>query len=387
MKILIVGGGPSGLYLGLLVRRQRPDIEVTVYEQNCAEDTFGFGVVLADAGLSNLEKADYASFAALRQAMSFSHRQTICLNNQAITIKHPGAHSGAISRVVLLRILQDHCRQAGVELRFSTRLDSQQGDFANALESADLVVGADGVNSIIRSCAKEQFGTTYRLLTNRFCWYGTQKVFDNPALVFRQYQGGHFIAHYYPYGDSMSTFVAECDQETWINCGLEHMSDGKRQTLFEQVFASELEGASLMANNSIWRQFPVIRNRYWSVGKQVLMGDALASAHFSIGSGTRIAMEDSIALANAIAGSKDNVSAIVGIYESNRRPGKTRLIEASERSFMWFEDIVAHMACASVHEFVYGFMTRTGRIDANRLKAQYPELIAAIETARVKAAA
>jgi len=385
MNIVIVGGGPSGLYLALLVKRRQPETQVTVYEQNQADNTFGFGVVLADTGLSHLEKADSASLKALTAAMKFSDRQTIRLNDQSVDVRRPGL-GGAIPRIRLLEILQGQCRDAGVELRFAARIDPQTPELAGLLEQADLVVGADGVNSAIRRAFEAQFGTTQSQLSNRFAWYGTRKVFANPALVFRQFEGGHFVAHYYPYSEAMSTFVAECDEATWFACGMDKMQDAERQALFERVYAPELEGAGLVANNSVWRQFPVIRNRNWSAGKYVLMGDALSSAHFSIGSGTRIAMEDAVALAGAISAG-GSVEAIIAAYVAARQPGKNRLIEASEKSYMWYEEIAAKMACGDVHEFVYDFMTRTGRIDDERLRDQYPDLMQALDARRAKAAA
>ncbi|MDO8772150.1 MAG: FAD-dependent monooxygenase [Burkholderiaceae bacterium] len=382
MKIGIVGGGPSGLYLALLLKRRRPELQVTVFEQNRPDDTFGFGVVMADTGLSHLEAADKASHDALRAVMHFSHQQTICLNAQKLDIKRPGAGGGAITRIELLHILQRMCQEADVDVRFSSRLDLANGGLQAIYDESDLVVGADGVNSVVRSQMTEAFGTTQRHLHNRFAWYGTTRLFANPALVFREHEGGHFIAHYYRYSDTMSTFVAECDEATWFHCGLDKMSDDERQALFERLFAPELEGLPLVASNSAWRQFPVIRNRHWYSDKTVLIGDALSSAHFSIGSGTRIAMEDSIALAEAIVTHVDDVPAIGPAYEAARRPGKTKLIEASENSFNWYEDIARHMTSGNIHEFVYSFMTRTGRIGEDRLRAQFPELVAALEAGR-----
>lgn len=387
MKVGIVGGGPSGLYLALLLKRHKAELKVTVYEQNRAEDTFGFGVVMADTGLASLEAADKVSHDALRDAMHFAHQQTICLNDKRLDIKRPGAGGGAITRLKLLHILHRQCQEANVDMRFSSRLDMANGGLQAIYDESDLVVGADGVGSVVRGQMVDAFGTTHRLLSNRFAWYGTTCLFANPALVFREHEGGHFVAHYYRYSDTMSTFVAECNEATWFHCGLDKMSDDQRQALFERLFAPELQGLPLVASNSQWRQFPVIRNEHWHSGKTVLIGDALSSAHFSIGSGTRIAMEDSIALAQAIIANMDNVSAIGPAYETARRPGKDRLIGASENSFNWYEDIARHMASDNIHEFVYSFMTRTGRIDLDRLRAQFPDLVAAIEADRLAKAA
>jgi len=237
------------------------------------------------------------------------------------------------------------------------------------------VVGADGINSVIRRQFADGFGTTQNSLTNHFAWFGTKRVFESPALVFRKYAGGHFVAHYYAYSDEMSTFVAECDDTTWRNVGLAEMTDDERQALFERIFAPEMAGQGLISNKSIWRQFPVIRNAHWVYGRHVLIGDALASAHFSIGSGTRIAMTDASALADALLGCEGDVAAALAAFESNHAPQKAKLIAASERSYTWYEDIAKWMEAYTPEEFVYEFMTRTGRVDEERLRKEFPALM------------
>ena len=375
MKVDIVGGGPSGLFLAILLARHAPSVEVEVFEQNAPDATFGFGVVLADTGLARLSDAAPDVCADLAAVMKFSTQQTIVSDETAITVQRPGQGGGAIARLQLLSILQDHAARLGIRVTWSSRvldIDALQGD---------IVVGADGINSLVRASAEAGFGTTRRDLTNHFAWFGVEKAFACPALVFRRYNGGYFVAHYYPYSERMSTFVAECDDRTWQELGLESASAEERRALFERVFAPELDGHGLVSNNSIWRQFPVIRNTNWFSGNRVLIGDALASAHFSIGSGTRIAMEDSIALAQAIAAHADNAPAALQAYVQARRESKDRLIGASEASYDWYEQIREWMNEYTPHQFVYQFMTRTGRVDAARLREQYPALMRELASA------
>ncbi|WP_455155312.1 FAD-dependent monooxygenase [Cupriavidus campinensis] len=370
MKVAIIGGGPSGLFLAILLKESMLDVDIDVYEQNPEDATFGFGVVLADTGLTNLRSASQVVVDRLAKVMRFNDQHSIVSHEHPIIMKKPGAGGGAIPRISLLSVLQERARELGVRVTYNTRI----ADF-DAID-ADLVVGADGINSQLRAANETGFATTRRTLTNHFAWFGVEKPFPSPALVFRKYQGGYFVAHYYPYSDSMSTFVAECDHQTWVDFGMEAMSAEARQALFETVFAPELAGYGLVSNNSIWRQFPVILNANWHVGKQVLIGDALTSAHFSIGSGTRIAMEDAMALADAIVAHPDDVAAALQQYEDVRKPEKAKLISASEASYNWYERIREWMDLPTPYEFVFRFMTRTGRVDAERLRAQFPALMA-----------
>ncbi|EKZ96030.1 FAD-dependent monooxygenase [Cupriavidus metallidurans] len=381
MKVAIIGGGPSGLFLSILLKERMAQVDIDVFEQNPEDATFGFGVVLADTGLSNLRAASPIVVDRLAKAMRFNDQHSIVSHEHPIVMKKPGAGGGAIPRISLLSVLQQRAKELGVRVTYNKRI----ADF-DALD-ADLVVGADGIGSQLRTANEAAFGTTRRTLTNHFAWFGVAKPFASPALVFRKYEGGYFVAHYYPYSDSMSTFVAECDHQTWVDFGMEEMSAEARQALFEKVFAPELAGHGLVSNNSIWRQFPVILNANWHVGKQVLIGDALTSAHFSIGSGTRIAMEDAMALADAIVAHPDDVPAALEQYEAVRKPEKAKLISASEASYNWYERIREWMDLPTPHEFVFRFMTRTGRIDAERLRAQFPALMAELAAGGVAAVA
>ncbi|RJF95483.1 FAD-dependent monooxygenase [Noviherbaspirillum saxi] len=377
MKVAIVGGGPSGLFLAILLKKRMTDVVIEVYEQNPRDATFGFGVVMADTGLNRISQADPELSAELMSAMHFNDRQTIISNETPIVVTKPGQGGGAIPRIKLLSILADHTAKLGIDVRYNCHID----DVADI--QADIIVGADGVNSLVRSKDEEAFGTSRRSLSNHFAWFGTHKVFANPALVFRRFRGGYFIAHYYPYSDAMSTFVAECDHQTWVDLHMEEMTLEQRQELFETIFSGELDGFPLISNNSTWRQFPVIRNKNWHSGNKVLIGDALSSAHFSIGSGTRIAMEDAIALADAICANPTDINAAFAAYVNQRGPEKDKLINASEKSFTWYEHIREWMDAYSPYEFVYRFMTRTGRVDRERLQRHYPELLKKIEEAGI----
>jgi len=373
MKAAIVGGGPSGLFLAILLRKRLPQLALTVYEQNARDATYGFGVGLAEGGLARLEAADPAVTADISAALRYFHEQVINTRDTPVSVRMPGPGAGTLPRIALLSILRNHAAELDIDVRYEVRLSGL------AALDADIVVGADGVNSVVRESMSESFGTSHRVLSNHFGWFGTSKVFTTAALVFRKYAGGYFVAHYYPYSDSMSTFVAECDDRTWQELQLEKLPLDERKALFEKIFAPELEGHALISNNTTWRQFDVIRNQRWSSGRTVLIGDALSSAHPSIGSGTRIAMEDAIALADAMAAHPQDVAAALAAYEAQRRPEKEKLIGASEISAMWYEDFRHWMDRYLPHEFIYRFMTRTGRINPDRLRAQFPELMRKIE--------
>jgi len=374
MKVAIIGGGPSGLYLGILLKRQQPGWAVHVVEQNPPDATFGFGVVLADTGMLQLKDADQRSYEALCAAMHYNDRQIIAQRETPIEIKL-SVRGGAITRLTMLTILEKQAQEAGVVIHFNERIEDTGGLARLGLQDADVVVGADGINSVVRRQFAEHFQTTQRTLKNHFAWYGTRKVFETSALVFREHQGGHFVAHYYAYSPEMSTFVAECDDATWQRLKLGELSDDQRQRLCEEIFAPELDGQKLIANKSNWRQFPVIRSARWSHGRHVLIGDALASAHFSIGSGTRIAMADSIALARALLAHPDDALAALADFQATHGPQKHKLIEASELSFNWYEDMAEWMDTLTPEDFVYQFMTRTGRVNDERLRVEYPELM------------
>lgn len=281
-----------------------------------------------------------------------------------------GGYGGAIARLRLLNILEGFCEREGVAIDYESRCED-----GHAFDDADLIVGADGVNSVVRRACQAEFGTTSWNLSNRIAWYGTSRHFPYPILSFRMHKLGHFVAAAYPYTEGMSTFVAECDATTWAGSGLTEMDEDARRRFAEEVFAEELEGHSLISNKSDWRTLPVIRNRHWHVGHRVLIGDALHSAHPSIGSGTRIAMEDAIALADALQQQRNDLPAALALFRRTREPQKEKWVSAAEKSFTWYESFGAKMDALSPIEFVFDFMTRTGRVDTERLKSEYPEFM------------
>lgn len=372
MKIAIVGGGPGGLFFARLLKHRHPDAIVRVFDQSAADATFGFGVTLGGSSLGRLAEADPEIVARLSDAMVFDHVQNIQLDQHKELIDYalPG---GSISRLRLLQILQEGCREVGVELAFEQRIANTR-----ELSGYDLIVGADGVNSIIRQERAAEFGTATRTLTNHFAWYGVRRAMTPNSLVFRHALGGRFVAHYYAYSADMSTFVAECDDATWHMAGLDRMSDPQRKAVFEQVFAPEMAGDDLVENRSIWRQFPAITNQRWHHENVVLIGDALRSAHFSIGSGTRLAMEDAQALCEAFTHGKD-VSGALDHFVALRQPSRDRFGDAAQRSFEWYERLESIMDQPG-DEFAYDFLTRTGRITPERFESYAPAFAARYRT-------
>lgn len=367
MKIAIVGGGPAGLYFALIARKNLPAAEIVVYEQNPKGATYGFGIVLADRGLNRLKAADPESARLIVEASFVSRHRIVTHREQKIFIEG-GGYGVAIARLRLLDILQRCCEAAGVEIRYDQRLEP------DCLPQADLLVGADGVNSVVRQGMESEFGTSSYLLTNKIAWYGTRQHFPYPIISFKTVGRHHFWAAAYAYSERMSTFAVECDGETWEQSGIAAMDDDARKIFAEELFAEELNGYDLISNKSIWHSLPVTRSRNWSVGNRVLLGDALHSAHPTIGSGTRIAMEDSIALVDALCLEAD-IPAAVAAFQRSRAPAKQKLIDAAEKSFNWYENVGPRLDALDPVTFVFDFMTRTGRIKEQRLLAEYPRFM------------
>ena len=365
MKVAIIGGGPAGLYFARLMKRSRPDADIVVFEQNPREATYGFGVTLGGSARERMRRIDEDVHDRLAGVMLFNNRQIIRLDDEEVLLEY-AASGGAIARLQLLNILQQASEEIGVVFKDGVRI-VDLGQFAEF----DLVVAADGVNSFVRSQFGADFGTRQYFLNNHFAWYGVGRAMKPNALVFRRAHGGVFVAHYYAYAENMSTFVAECDGATWDRCGLAALDARERRTLIEDIFANELDGAPLIDNKSDWRQFNVVSNERWVRGNIVLLGDAQRAAHFSIGSGTRLAMDDAAALHQAFEEAGSDAVLALARFVDIRKPIRDQFALAAERSFNWYEAMGDAMR-ANVMDFTYDFLTRTGRVDDVRLKDYVP---------------
>jgi 2-polyprenyl-6-methoxyphenol hydroxylase-like FAD-dependent oxidoreductase len=366
MRIVVVGAGPSGLYFSLLAKKQFPSASVQVYEQNPRGATYGFGVVLADRGLNRI-RAAHAELHRALVAASFVSRHRIISHPDESFFVEGGGYGGAIARLRLLEILEGFCEKDGISIEYQTHVRD-----TDAYAAADLIVGADGVNSEVRHRDEDEFGTSSFTLTNRVAWYGTAHHFPYPLLSFKRNDFGHFVTAAYACSEQMSTFVAECDEATFFSAGLDRMSEDEQRLFTEKVFADELKGQRLISNKSAYRQLQVVRNREWHVGNRVLIGDALQSAHPSIGSGTRIAMEDSIALAKALVEYPCDIRAAQMAFRLSREPVKNKLLRAAEKSTEWYETFARKMDALGAVDFVFDFLIRTGRVGPERLAVEHP---------------
>jgi len=364
MKMLIAGAGPAGLYLGYLARRQL-GWDVRIVEQNARDSTFGFGVVFSDRALEFLRGDDPETYQHITPAMEAWTDITVVLRGTPVVID--GIGFSAIGRLKFLQMLCARTEAAGVSPEFNRAIDP--ADF----NGFDLVVAADGANSAVRRTAN--FGSTVVPLTNKFAWFGTTKRFPTLTQTFAQNEHGHFNAHHYRHSATMSTFVFECDAATWQRAGFARMDEAATLVYGERLFAGALEGHRLVSNKSIWRNFPRVRNARWSVGNKVLIGDAQRTAHFSIGSGTRLAMEDAIALTKCLAEFKNEIPEALAAFEARRRPIVEKLVAAADASGEWYEHFAEQMKLAP-REFAWSYIQRSGRIDPERLRKISPRFVA-----------
>jgi 2-polyprenyl-6-methoxyphenol hydroxylase-like FAD-dependent oxidoreductase len=377
MKINVVGGGPGGLYFALLMKKRDPASRIAVYEQNPPDATYGWGIVLSDRALSFLQKADSDSYAELSAGLEIWHDQILVLRGERIAV-HGSMFSG-MQRLAMLQILQRHCAAAGVELRFRSRVTDLR-----PLLDCDLLVGADGVNSTVRSAFAEQFQPSLERRSNCYAWYGTLQSFDGLSLIFRDSPAGPFVGHAYRYSRTHSTFVAECEASTFRAAGLASMNEEQSRRFCEQVFQQDLGGHALLSNKSVWGNYTRVSCARWHYRNIVLLGDALRTVHFSIGSGTRTALEDAIALRDACA-EHTNLQAAMAAFERTRRPATEQLLGVAYRSILWYEQFSEKMRLPPV-AFAYDYMVRGGRLDEETLRRRDPQFVAAYETYRVSRA-
>ncbi|MCF8477893.1 MAG: FAD-dependent monooxygenase [Pseudolabrys sp.] len=366
MRIAILGAGPAGLYLSFLIKRRQPEADVTVIEQNAADATFGFGVVFSDRALEFLREDDEQTYAAIVPHMESWRDMTLNLRGERIVID--GIGFAAIGRLKLLQLLQARARSVGVAPVYSKAIKS-----LDELDGYDLVVGADGVNSLVRRTHAQGLGASAGQLSNRFAWFGTAKRFETLTQTFVETELGSFNAHHYRYAPDQSTFIVEVDATTFARAGFAQMREAESKALCERVFAETLDGHALISNNSIWRQFPIVQNARWSHGNCVLLGDALHTAHFSIGSGTRLALEDAIALDKALA-AHDDLGAALSAYETARRPILEKLVAGANDSAGWYEHFAEHMQLPPA-DFAMSYITRSGRVDIERLRTLSPGFV------------
>jgi anthraniloyl-CoA monooxygenase len=373
MNINIIGGGPAGLYFAMLMKKADPSHQIHIYERNGPDDTFGWGVVFSGKTLANLRAADEASHAEITKQFEAWDNVDVVHRDAKISI-HGNSFSG-IARLQLLKILQRRAEQLGVEISFR----SEVGDVDSLRRECDLLVAADGVNSTVRLHYLEQLKPQLDLRAHRYIWYGTNQLFHGLTLTFRENAAGTFAAHSYKFNQTTSTFIVECDPQTWKRAGFEHMSDADARAYLEEVFARDLNRYPLLSNNSKWIQFLLVKNQNWFFENVVLLGDALHTAHFSIGSGTKLAMEDAIALAQSFQRT-NSVDQALAHFTETRRPMIEEYQAAAFESMLWFENARQFMSLSPM-ELALSVMMRSGRVTYADLKKRDPDFIHAYETA------
>jgi anthraniloyl-CoA monooxygenase len=371
MKVNVVGAGPAGLYLALLMKKSDPAHDITVFERNAPDDTFGWGVVFSDKTLTYLKENDEETFTRITDSFETWDNVNVVHREQKVTIR--GNKFSGISRIELLKILQQRCADLGVDLRFRTEVS----DIDSLARDCDLLVGADGVNSTVRQTCQEFFEPDLSVRPNKYIWYGTRQLFHGLTLTFHQTEAGVFAAHSYKFNKTTSTFIVECDHETWQRAGFETMSDEETNSYLADVFRNDLHGHALLSNNSKWINFVIVKNRRWVHKNIVLLGDALHTAHFSIGSGTKLALEDSIALFRCFQNGNE-VESSLNEFEKVRKPIIDEYQDAAFESLVWFENAKDYMPLAPL-PFAYKLMTRSKKIDYENLKKRDPQFIAAYD--------
>lgn len=374
MRITIVGAGPAGLYFALLAKKQNPRHQIVVLERDPPGATYGWGIVFSDQTLSFLHEHDVPSYQSITRRFVLWDNVDVVHREERITVR--GNRFAGISRVAFLEVLRRRCEALGIELRYRQAVSDEA-----TLPPSDLLVGADGANSVIRRAHAAAFRPSVDLRRNRYIWLGTRRIFPALTLTFRESADGVFVAHSYKFGPDTSTFIVEAVGDTWHRAGFEGMSAEATCAYLEKVFADDLEGHPLLTNDYVkWQSFPIVSNQAWSDGHVVLLGDALHTTHFSVGSGTKAALQDAIALSEAL-GREPKVEAALADFTARRKPMVEALQAAAQSSLLFFEEADRRL---SVHplDLAYDLMTRSGRIDAEGLRKRDPEFMARVEAHR-----
>jgi anthraniloyl-CoA monooxygenase len=360
MRIAVIGGGPGGLYFSILTKKAMPDCQIDVYERNKADDSFGFGVVFSDETLAEFLSRDLKSYELIRS--NFAYWDDIIIARDGQTVNIAGNGFCGCSRKKLLELLQQRCTEEGVNLHFEQNIE----DFSQ-FKDADIIVACDGIGSTIRTQFAEDFGTKVSLKKNRFVWLGSTKPLDAFTYFFRTTPYGTIVAHSYQYQPGMSTWIFECSNETWQKHGFEVTNEQDTIAKLSEIFKEELDGHGLITNKSHWRQFPHVTNEKWYHNNIVLLGDAKATAHYSIGSGTKLAMDSAIGLSDAIIANPTNVQAAFEHYDKSRRNTVEMIQHAALVSLDWFENMDRNNQ-HPFYQFAFGCMTRAKKVTYENLR-------------------
>lgn len=369
MKIVVVGGGPAGLYFSILMKKAWPDSRIQLFERNRSDDTFGWGVVFSDETLGGFQEADPETYEAITGAFRYWSDIHTWVNGELVT--STGHGFCGMSRKLLLQIFQERCSELGVEMHFETEIET-----LDAYGDADLIVAADGINSFIRDQHAEVFRPSLDWRRCKFAWFGTDLELEAFTFIFKENQHGLFQVHAYPFDDGLSTFIVECREEVWLAAGLDEMDEEESAKYCEELFAEWLGGHKLLINRSLWRTFPTVRNECWHHDNIVIVGDAAHTAHFSIGSGTKLAMEDAIELVEAFKreGISDVPKALAS-YQEARYIDTLKLQKAAQTSLVWFEQSARYLVQDPI-SFQFNLMTRSKRITYDNLELRDPALVA-----------
>ena len=371
MNILVVGGGPAGLYFSYLLKKRHPEHRIRVVEQNARGATYGWGVVFSGVALDAIRAADDEFFADFIRGHETCDYIEVVHRRQGVRIH--GNQFSRTPRLELLARLEAACERVGVELEWNRSVSLSDVD-----ASWDLVVLANGGNSNLRTQFADEFGTRIDTRRNHFAWYGTEALFHPVSLIFVPTQWGTFISHCYQYSPTHSTFLVECSPETWASAGLNTMSESNSREFCARVFGDELDGMPLLSNRSSWFRANIISNARASHDRFILIGDAYRTVHFSLGSGTRMAMQDAMALCDAVGSAGGDAPAALAAFENSRRPASAEFQEAAARSLDWYEAVDDRLHLSPL-AFTHDYMTRTGKVTRADLRKMDPAFVAAFE--------